>query len=64
MPPYEYFQQHRMLRAKELLLRTELAVNRIGAELGYKNMSNFILAFRKVFHINPGELRAKSLQKR
>jgi AraC-like DNA-binding protein len=64
MPPYEYFQQHRMLRAKELLLRTDLAVNKIGAELGYRNMSNFILAFRKVFHINPGELRAKSLLKR
>jgi AraC-like DNA-binding protein len=63
MPPYEYFQQHRMLRAKDLLLRTDLAVNKIGAELGYRNMSNFILAFRKVFHINPGELRAKSLLK-
>jgi AraC-like DNA-binding protein len=64
LPPYEYFQQHRMLRAKELLLRTDMAVNKIGAELGYRNMSNFILAFRKVFHINPGELRAKSLLKR
>jgi AraC-like DNA-binding protein len=63
MPPYEYFQQHRMLKAKDLLLRTDLAVNKIGAELGYRNMSNFILAFRKVFHINPGELRAKSLLK-
>jgi AraC-like DNA-binding protein len=63
LPPYEYFQQHRMLRAKELLLKTDLAVNKIGAELGYRNMSNFILAFRKVFHINPGELRSKSLPK-
>ncbi|HSF46259.1 MAG TPA: AraC family transcriptional regulator [Chitinophagaceae bacterium] len=60
LPPYEYFQQHRMLKAKELLLNTALPVNKIGAELGYKNMSNFILAFRKVFHINPGELKAKT----
>lgn len=61
MPPYEYFQQHRMLKAKDLLLATEMPVNKIGAELGYRNMSNFILAFRKVFHINPGELRVKRL---
>jgi len=60
LPPYEYFQQHRMLKAKELLLSTDMPVNRIGADLGYKNMSNFILAFRKVFHINPGELKAKT----
>jgi AraC-like DNA-binding protein len=60
LPPYEYFQQHRMLKAKELLLSTDMAVNKIGAELGYRNMSNFILAFRKVFHINPGELRSKA----
>lgn len=57
MPPYVYFQQHRMLQAKEILLTTDLPVHQIGALLGYKNMSNFILAFRKVFHINPGELR-------
>ncbi len=59
MPPYVYFQQHRMLKAKDILLSTELPVHQIGAQLGYRNMSNFILAFRKVFHINPGELRAR-----
>jgi AraC-like DNA-binding protein len=62
LPPYEYFQQHRMLKAKELLLNTNMPVNKIGAALGYRNMSNFILAFRKVFHINPGELKTKLAQ--
>ncbi len=64
LPPYAYFQQHRMLRAKEILLQTDLPVQQIGAQLGYKNMSNFILAFRKVFHINPGELRSKGASRR
>lgn len=57
MPPFVYFQQHRMLKAKEMLLATDRPVQDIGSEMGYQNMSNFILAFRKVFHINPGELR-------
>ena len=60
LPPYEYFQQHRMLKAKDLLLNTDMPVNKIGAELGYRNMSNFILAFRKVFHVNPGELKTRA----
>jgi AraC-like DNA-binding protein len=64
MPPYVYFQQHRMLEAKNILLTTELSVHQIGVQLGYKNMSNFILAFRKVFHINPGELRNRGLSAR
>jgi len=64
MPPYVYFQQHRMLEAKNILLATDLPVHDIGSQLGYKNMSNFILAFRKVFHINPGELRNRGLSGR
>lgn len=64
MPPYVYFQQHRMLEAKNILLTTGLSVHQIGGQLGYKNMSNFILAFRKVFHINPGELRNRGLSGR
>jgi AraC-like DNA-binding protein len=60
LPPFAYFQQHRMLKAKDLLLESRLPVNEIGSRLGYRNMSNFILAFRKVFHVNPGELRSGS----
>ena len=57
LPPYEYFQQHRMLKAKELLKETKLPIQEIGRSLGYSNMSNFTLAFRKVFKINPSEIR-------
>lgn len=57
IPPYEYFQQHRMLKAKELLKDTRMPVQDIGRSLGYSNMSNFTLAFRKVFKINPSEIR-------
>lgn len=57
LPPYEYFQQHRMLKAKQLLRDTKMPVQEIGRALGYSNMSNFTLAFRKVFGVNPSELR-------
>lgn len=57
IPPYEYFQQHRMIRAKQLLRDTSLSIQDIGRMLGYSNMSNFTLAFRKVFGVNPSEIR-------
>jgi AraC-like DNA-binding protein len=57
LPPYEYFQQHRMLKAKQLLRETKMPIQEIGRSLGYSNMSNFTLAFRKVFNVNPSELR-------
>ena len=60
LPPYEYFQQHRMQKAKEMLSSSNLTVKEVGKSLGYSNLSNFTLAFRKVFKINPGELRKTS----
>jgi AraC-like DNA-binding protein len=59
LPPYEYFQQHRMQKAREMLSEASRSVKNVGRELGYANLSNFTLAFRKVFHVNPGELRKK-----
>jgi AraC-like DNA-binding protein len=61
LPPYEYFQQHRMQKAKELLTDGKRSVKDVGRELGYSNLSNFTLAFRKVFHVNPGELKKKAV---
>jgi len=60
-PPYEYFQQHRMQKAREMLMDNNLTVKEVGKTLGYSNLSNFTLAFRKVFNINPGELRKKGM---
>jgi AraC-like DNA-binding protein len=57
IPPYEYFQQHRMIRARQLLRDSSLSIQDIGRSLGYSNMSNFTLAFRKVFGVNPSEIR-------
>lgn len=56
MPIFEYYQHNRMLKAKELLLRGEYSVKEVGYEIGYANLSNFAVAFRKEFTILPSEL--------
>lgn len=53
MPIYEHFQQARMTRARELLLEGGRSVKEVGMSLGYTNLSNFSLAFRKVFGVLP-----------
>jgi AraC-like DNA-binding protein len=53
LPIYEHFQKVRMTRARDLLLEGGRSVKEVGMELGYSNLSNFSLAFRKVFDVLP-----------
>ena len=52
---FEYFQERRMLKAKAMLLSNHYAVKQAAFELGFKNMSNFTLAFKKQFGTLPNE---------
>jgi AraC-like DNA-binding protein len=56
LPPYEYYQQQRMQKARVMLLSGEYSVKDIGYTLGYVNLSNFTLAFKKVFGKLPSEV--------
>jgi len=53
LPIYEHYQKARMTRARELLLEGGRSVKEVGMGLGYTNLSNFSLAFRKVFGVLP-----------
>jgi AraC-like DNA-binding protein len=53
---FEYFQSMRMQRARILLLTHKYSVKQIGCQLGYSNMSNFTIAFKKEFNQLPREL--------
>lgn len=53
--PYEYYQQCRMLRAKYLLHMGDYTVKEVGQQLGFKNLSNFTIAFKKAFNQLPSE---------
>ena len=55
-PVYEYFQKVRMQTAKDKLLTGGHSVKEVAMELGYSNLSNFTIAFKKEFGLLPSKL--------
>lgn len=58
VPVYEYFQKVRMQAAKDKLLSGDHSVKEVAMELGYSNLSNFSIAFKKEFGLLPSKLLA------
>jgi AraC family transcriptional activator of pyochelin receptor len=56
---FNYFMSARMERAKSLLEDTNIPIMDIAYMTGYRNISNFITAFRKNFGGSPGSLRRR-----
>ncbi len=56
LPVYEYFQKIRMQAAKDKLLTGGHSVKEVAMELGYSNLSNFTIAFKKEFGLLPSKL--------
>lgn len=56
---FNYFMNARMERAKSLLEDTSIPIMDIAFMTGYRNISNFITAFRKNFGGSPGSLRRR-----
>ncbi len=46
-PIYEYYQKARMQAAQDKLLTRKFSVKEVAMELGYANLSNFTIAFKK-----------------
>ncbi len=55
-PIYQYYQQYRMKKAKAMLLSHQYSVKTVGLSVGYANLSNFSMAFKKEFDMLPSEL--------
>ena len=53
---YEYYQRNRMHKARQMLVGNGYTIKEVGMKLGYTNLSNFSLAFKKEFGILPSEL--------
>jgi AraC-like DNA-binding protein len=53
---YEYYQKNRMEKAREMLQTGKYSVKEVGMHLGYTNLSNFSMAFKKAFNILPSEM--------
>jgi AraC-like DNA-binding protein len=60
LPVYQYFQKKRMQQAQRLLQKPGASVSDVALDLGYENMSNFSLAYKKQFGILPSESIPKS----
>ena len=56
LPIYEYFQKHRMQKARIMLMSGNYSIKDVGYSLGYTNLSNFTLAFKKEFGRLPSNL--------
>ena len=54
--PGKWFKNKRLLRAKELLKYNDLNPSDIYFNLGYNNLSNFSIAFKNKFGVNPSEI--------
>lgn len=54
---YEYFQKSRMRKARNMLIAHHYTIKEVGLQLGYTNLSNFSLAFKKEFGILPSKLQ-------
>ena len=50
---YEYYQKNRMLKARQLLHSRKMSVKEVGMALGFKNLSNFTIAYKKEFNMLP-----------
>lgn len=53
---YEYYQKNRMLKARQLLRSKKYSVKETGMALGFKNLSNFTIAYKKEFNSLPSEI--------
>lgn len=60
---YEYYQKNRMHKAKDMLLSGKYKISEIGTALGYSNLSNFSVAFKKEFGYLPSEYKTNLEQR-
>ncbi|NJL58010.1 helix-turn-helix transcriptional regulator [bacterium] len=61
MTPYEYLQDYRLKQAQQMLGSSDMKVEEVIEAVGYKSRSNFAVAFRKKFGVNPKHYQQKSL---
>ncbi|TXD49432.1 helix-turn-helix domain-containing protein [Polaribacter sp. IC073] len=55
-PPGKWLQDKRLQKAKELLQAGDLKASDIYLDIGYNNLSNFSVAFKKKFGISPTDI--------
>lgn len=57
---YEYYQQQRMIRARDELEKGTSNISEVARKLGFIKVGNFSRAFKKEFNISPGKMKTLS----
>jgi AraC-like DNA-binding protein len=57
VPPAEYLARWRMLKARNMLLQTDLATSDISSRVGYGSDAAFSRAFKREYGVPPSQLR-------
>jgi AraC family transcriptional regulator len=60
LTPQAFVTQHRLMMAKDRLLRSADTVTEIAAAVGFVNVSHFRRLFRRQFRMTPAQLRASA----
>ncbi len=58
--PQEYLIKYRMSKAAQLLITTNLTVNKVGNAVGYENQLHFSRVFLKVYGLSPKYFRGQT----
>ena len=62
MSPIEQLKTARLIKAKELLITTDIQVSSIGYDVGFTSPSYFTKCFREKYGMTPNEFRAKQTE--
>lgn len=62
LTPVELAHYHRTLKAKEMLVLTQLDIKQIAENLGFSNIHNFTRFFTRICGTPPGKFRQESLK--
>jgi AraC-like DNA-binding protein len=57
LSPYRFVVEHRMLKAKELLIREDMTVSEVAMAVGFTSLGSFSNSFYEKFGIRPSELK-------
>ena len=60
LTPFEYIQNQRIKKSKELLLNTDLTILQVGYMVGYNHHSSFTRTFKRITNTTPKEFRQLS----
>jgi AraC family transcriptional regulator len=60
LSPYQYVLQHRVERAKQLLIESQDSIAEIARQAGFANQGHLSLHFKRHYGVTPGTVRRKS----